>query len=124
MTRILIVEDRANVREFLVETLRDVGGYEVEEAQDRGAIQMAQDKDYDLFIVDVYLDTGDFDPVGLKIIKEIQKLKPGARFIVMSGKSLAGLVEKSVFELGVTDFLAKPITVRDLLRKVTKVLAP
>jgi CheY-like chemotaxis protein len=122
MIRILVVEDHPLVRDFFLDTLRDVGGYEVDLAEDRRAVQMAAEKDYDLFIVDVYLYTGDLDPVGLSIIREIQQNRPESRFIVMSGKSLAGIVEKAVFELGVTDFLAKPVTVRDLLRKVSKVL--
>ncbi len=122
MKRILVVEDRQSIREFVVETLKDVGGFDVDGAEDGAAINLLDDNDYDLFIVDLYLTSSDLNPDGLDLIRKIREKKPGSKFIIMSGKSLSEHIEESVFELGITNFLAKPITVKELVRTVRKSL--
>ena len=122
MKSILVVEDRASVREFVVETLRDIGGYDVDESPDTSALEMAKEKDYDAYLVDLYLQSGDMTADGFSLIREIRKIRPHARIIIMTGKSITRHVEEAVLVLGITDFLAKPITLKDLLAKVRKVL--
>lgn len=123
MPCILVVEDNEGVRDFIAETLRDVGGYEVDAcATEAEALDRARERDYDLYVVDLYLSSSDIEADGLDLLRALHEKNPDGRFVMMSGKSFASHVETAVLELGITDFLAKPLSVKDLLAKIRRAL--
>jgi DNA-binding NtrC family response regulator len=58
---------------------------------------------------------------GVATIKALRTIDPTIRIIAASGLSANGSVAKAA-TLGITDFLAKPYTVEEMVRLVAKLL--
>ena len=71
MSRLLVVDDEANIRE-VVKEYAEFEGYEVTEAEDgMQAIEKVKENDFDLIIMDVMMPKLD----GYSACKEIKKIK-------------------------------------------------
>ena len=117
-TRILVVEDRTDVRSNMVRTL-STHGFEVEEAADgSGALALLnQSRDYTLMCIDGVmpgLSTAD-------VLAQATELAPGMGILVCSGYVREDLLRRGV-EAGRYAFLAKPFTAEQLLASVDSVI--
>ena len=116
MTRLLIVDDEANIRE-VVREYAEFSGFDVEEAEDgREAVSLCRINDYDLIIMDIMMPRLD----GFSACKEIKKEKD-VPVIMMSARGeeydkLFG------FELGIDDYVTKPFSPKELMARVNAVL--
>lgn len=116
MTRILIVDDEAKIREVVKEyaTLND---YDVMEAADGlEALELMDSNPIDLVILDIMMPTLD----GYEVCKRI-KAKSNIPVIMLSARGeeydkLFG------FELGVDDYVVKPFSPKELMARVKVVL--
>jgi DNA-binding NtrC family response regulator len=117
-TRILVVEDRADVRANIVRTLT-AHGYEVDQAVD-GAAAMAlieERRDYAALCID-----GVMPGVGTAdVLTRASELAPSMAILVCSGYVREDLLRRGV-EAGRYAFLAKPFTADQLLAGVDSVL--
>lgn len=117
MARLLIVDDKENIRE-VVKEYAEFEGYEIDEAEDgMQAVSMCRENDYDLIILDIMMPKLD----GFSACKEIKKIKD-IPVIMMSARSeeydkLFG------FELGIDDYVTKPFSPKELMARVAAVLA-
>ena len=117
-TRILVVEDRGDVRSNMVRTL-STHGFEVEEAEDgAGAIAMLERKgDFTLMCIDgVMPGLGTAD-----VMARSAELAPSMGVLVCSGYLREDLLRRGV-EAGRYAFLAKPFTAEQLLTGVDSVI--
>jgi len=117
-TRILVVEDRGDVRSNMVRTLA-THGFEVEEAEDgAGAIAMLERKaDYTLMCIDgIMPGLGTAD-----VLARSAELAPSMGVLVCSGYLREDLMRRGV-EAGRYAFLAKPFTAEQLLASVDGVM--
>jgi len=117
-TRILVVEDRGDVRSNMVRTLT-THGFVVEEAEDgAGAIAMLERKaDYTLMCIDgVMPGLGTAD-----VLARSAELAPSMGVLVCSGYLREDLLRRGV-EAGRYAFLAKPFTAEQLLESVDRVM--
>jgi two-component system sensor histidine kinase/response regulator len=113
--KILVVDDEAGMRQGCQRALAPAG-FSVETAADLDAgLEMVQNKDFDLFLLDVMLPDGS----GLDLIDPILKRDPNAICVIITG---FGSIEMAVEAIrrGAYDFLSKPFTSDELLVSVNQ----
>ena len=112
MTRLLIVDDEADIRE-VVREYAEINGYEADEAVDgMEALEMIRKTPYDCVILDVMMPRLD----GFSACREIKKIR-NVPVIILSARQeeydkLFG------FELGVDDYVVKPFSPKELMARV------
>ena len=112
MSRLLVVDDEANIRE-VVKEYAEFEGYEVTEAEDgMQAIEKVKENDFDLIIMDVMMPKLD----GYSACKEIKKIK-NIPVIMLSARGeeydkLFG------FEIGIDDYVVKPFSPKELMARI------
>lgn len=117
MARLLIVDDEPNIREVIKE-YSEFNGHEVTEAENgMEAVGLCKLNDYDLIIMDIMMPKLD----GFSACKEIKKIKD-IPVIMLSARGeeydkLFG------FELGIDDYVTKPFSPKELMARITAVLA-
>jgi CheY-like chemotaxis protein len=120
MKKILIVDDRSEIRE-LVEVTLNIGDYTIFQA-DNGekAIEIAKQEKPDLIIMDVMMP-GKFDGVeATRIIKSDPELKKG-KLIMLTSMGKNDDLDRG-FGAGADDYFIKPFSPLDLIKKVEEVL--
>jgi DNA-binding NtrC family response regulator len=121
MTRILIVDDDANVRSMLREILGDAE-FEVAEAADgaKGLRTLRQQR-ADVVLCDLFMPVAD----GFEMIREMQREFPDVKIVAMSGGGFGGKVDMLPMakHFGVAEILYKPFDAADVLATIRRVLA-
>lgn len=119
-SKILIVEDEADIREALAYNLR-AEGFEVSEGKTGGeALSALQSARPDLILLDLMLP----DLSGLEVCKRARRdpTLGGIPIIMVTAKGTE--VDRVVgFELGADDYVVKPFSVREVVLRVKAVLA-
>ncbi|MDY3257118.1 MAG: response regulator transcription factor [Ruminococcus callidus] len=117
MSRILVVDDEANIRN-VVREYAEFDDYEVDEAENgMEAVKKCREENYDLIIMDVMMPRLD----GYSAVKEIKKTKD-IPVIMLSARGeeydkLFG------FEIGIDDYVTKPFSPKELMARVKAVLS-
>jgi len=117
MAKLLVVDDQRNMRLTLAIMLRGAG-YEVTEAQSgERACRAIDTESFDLILTDLKMQLKD----GLDVLRHVRRNAPLTEVIVMTAY---GTVETAVeaMRLGAFDYLEKPFTEEELLRKVDEAL--
>ncbi len=111
--RLLLVDDEARFVETLSKRLA-ARGFDVEGALGgRDALELLGARPFDVVLLDVWMPEMD----GLEVLKEIRRLHPSVRVVLVSGNaSITAAVEG--IRLGATDYLLKPVDIEDVLAKV------
>lgn len=116
MSRILVVDDEANIRE-LIKKYASFEGYEVFEAVDgMDAVEKVSNNDYDIIVMDVMMPELD----GFSAVKEIRKIK-NTPIIMLSARGeeydrLHG------FDLGIDDYVVKPFSPKELMMRIAAIM--
>jgi PAS domain S-box-containing protein len=116
---VLLVEDEAGVRSFVTRLLRRAGYtmlVAASPAEARADWERA-DVRIDLLVTDVVLPEMD----GRAVADQVRAHHPGCRVLFMSGYTRDGAVTNGLVTDG-EDFLAKPFTADDFMRRVAAVL--
>ena len=119
--RAIIVEDEDLIREGLVSLIdwQAEGFVDIEDYNSASdALDDLEKKEADLILTDIFM------PVisGLEFIKMAKEIQPHAVFIILSGHERFEYAQKAI-ELGVWQYLIKPITplkLLDIIRKAKK----
>ena len=116
---ILVVEDNADVRTFVVRYLRDLG-YRVVEAKDGPSAlgTLEEPAPIDLLLTDVIMPGG---MTGRELSDEASRRRPGLKTLFISGYTKDSFVHQGKLNPGV-NFLSKPFRRRDLALKVREAL--
>lgn len=118
MYKLLIVEDEYIIRNTLATALNwEETGCKVIGTSKNGAeaLEFLQNERADIIITDIKMDEMD----GIELCKEVAKLYPGMKFIIITGYGEFEYA-KSALKLGVKDFILKPIEHEELLNAVRK----
>ncbi len=115
MKRVLIAEDEAAIREFIVINLRR-GGYEVVEAEDGArALELYDscDGDFDVVLLDVMMPNVD----GLEVCRQLREQNKNIGIIMLTAKTqemdkITGLMT------GADDYVTKPFSPTELVARV------
>lgn len=116
MSKILIVDDEAKIREVIKEYI-EFSGYEAEEAADgKEAVEKCRENTYDLIIMDIMMPKVD----GITAIKEIKKFSD-TPIMVLSARQeeydrLFG------FEVGADDYVVKPFSPGEIVARIKAIL--
>ena len=117
MTKILIVDDEAKIREMIEKYARHEG-FETDHACDgMEAVEKVKAEDFDIIVMDIMMPRLD----GYSACKEIKKIK-SVPVIMLSARGeeydkLFG------FEIGVDDYVVKPFSPKELMARIKAVLA-
>ncbi|MDD4840154.1 MAG: response regulator transcription factor [Clostridia bacterium] len=116
MSKILIVDDEAKIREVLTEYAL-FEGFEVETANDGfEAIAAVRDKHIDIIIMDIMMSRLD----GLSAVKKIKEIKDIPVLMLSArGEEYDKLYS---FELGADDYIVKPFSPKEVMARVKAIL--
>lgn len=116
---ILIVDDHPLLREGLKTIIADNAQLEVvgEAGNGRKALQMARKLKPDLVLLDISLP----DQSGVQLIREIRKVSPGTRIMMISMHSKVDYIVKA-FHAGATGYMVKDSASDRLLQGIYSVL--
>jgi DNA-binding response OmpR family regulator len=111
--RILVIEDEARIQAFLTRGLEAVGYRVVAAADGREGLDLASGALWDLVVLDLLLPGLN----GLQVLRELQRVKPDLPVVILSAR---GDVQTKLrgFELGATDYVAKPFSLDELLARI------
>jgi two-component system response regulator AtoC len=113
---ILAVDDEAPIRDMIKKGLSQMGGYNVEIAQNGlEAIEKIEKEVFDLVLTDLKMPEMD----GLELLKTIKGIRPEVMVILMTAY---GSIETAVeaMRLGANDYITKPIDLNELLLHISK----
>jgi len=116
---ILVVEDEEQVRELVVEMLKTYGYKVLDAFNGKKAIEI-YNKNSDeirLILTDVVMP----EMGGKKLIESLVNFKEGTKVLYMSGYTDNAIDEQGILEPG-TEFIQKPFSPFDLLKKIRDVL--
>jgi PAS domain S-box-containing protein len=116
---ILIVDDEPDITKMLQASLRLLGYQTSAENSSRAALKLFRESpgSFQLVLTDQTMP----DLTGLDLAREIRRLCPDCPIILCTGHS-DGITESLVRELGVTDFLHKPVDFNTLSSHLAKAL--
>jgi two-component system chemotaxis response regulator CheY len=114
-----LVADDADFMYEMLENLIDKSHYEVVgyAADGEEAVRKFKDLSPDLVTMDILMPRMN----GIKSIKEIRRLGPEARILVISALSDPDLI-KEAKAAGAADYITKPFSVSDLKNRIAKVM--
>jgi two-component system, OmpR family, copper resistance phosphate regulon response regulator CusR len=111
--RILVIEDEARILAFLARGL-EAEGYAVGAAQDgREGLRLALAEAWDLVVLDLLLPAID----GLSVLRKLHLERPDLPVVILSARSELTTKLRS-FDLGASDYVAKPFALDELLARV------
>jgi DNA-binding response OmpR family regulator len=111
--RILVVEDEARILAFLTRGL-EAEGYTVVAADNgRDGLALAASEQWDLVVLDLLLP----GLSGLQVLRDLHRAQPRLPVLILSARSDLQTKLRG-FELGATDYVAKPFALDELLARV------
>jgi DNA-binding response OmpR family regulator len=111
--RILVVEDEARILAFLRRGL-EAEGYTVVAADNgRDGLALASTGRWDLVVLDLLLP----GLSGLQVLRELHRARPRLPVLILSARTDLQTKLRG-FELGATDYVAKPFALDELLARV------
>jgi len=113
---ILVVDDEIEILTLLQELLQR-RGYSVTTAE-RGevALTIAGHQSFDIILADLKMPGMD----GFKFVERLRRVQPAAKLVVMSGYGQQ--VQPALEEIGVENYIIKPIDFDTLLKKFDELL--
>lgn len=114
--KILVVDDEAPVRDMIQKGLLQMGGYNVEVAQNGlEALEKVEKDIFDLVVTDLKMPEMD----GLELLKTIKGTRPEIMVILLTA---FGSIETAVeaMKFGANDYITKPVDLNELLTHVSK----
>ena len=115
---ILVIDDDKSQRELTCQLLSSLG-YKVHEAENgHHALDFLKENAVDLAVIDMIMET-DFD--GMDTYREIIKIHPTQKAIIVSGFSETGRVQ-TMQQLGAGEYIRKPFTLNRIGEAIKKAL--
>lgn len=122
LLKILLVDDNPHMRMLLVEILRAIGVKEVYEARDGAeALQKLRQHDVDIVMTDLAMEPLD----GIDFLQLLRNSpdspNPMCPVIMITGHTTQKRVSEAR-DAGVNEFLAKPVTARGIIDRITRIV--
>ena len=118
MKNILIIDDEKEIREGLVEILKDAG-FAVDSADNgQQGLDKIRKKDFDAVVTDLIMPVVD----GMEVLRETKRIKPHTRIILITAYATVDNAVEAM-KAGASDYITKPFRVDEVQTKIRKVLA-
>jgi len=117
-SRILVVDDEKEIRDFLFKALTRIAGFQVELAESgEEALKKIENEKFDLVLTDLKMPNMD----GLQLVNEIGKLRPEILTVLITGH---GSIDSALeaMKRGASDYLTKPLNLEEIIVRLQKVL--
>jgi DNA-binding response OmpR family regulator len=110
---LLIVDDNQGALELLLLLLSKHGLSVVGAPSGRECLEIVKQRSVDLIILDVMMPLMD----GLQVCRELKKIVPAVPIILLTARD--DMTTRAVaMDLGVSEFIAKPVNHQDLLNRI------
>ena len=117
MTKILIVDDEAKIREMIEKYARHEGFDTAQASDGMEAVEMCENNSYDLIVMDIMMPNLD----GFSAVKEIRQFNPAVPVIMLS--ALGEEYDRiHGFDIGVDDYVVKPFSSKELMMRIHAIL--
>jgi DNA-binding response OmpR family regulator len=110
---VLVVDDNKGVLDFLLLLLSKHGLAVIGASSGRECLTIVKNRPVDLIILDVMMPVMD----GLQTCQELKKICPQVPIILLTARDDM-TTRATAMDLGVCEFVAKPVNNRDLLNRV------
>ena len=116
---ILVAEDDSAVRTLTTDILNTYGYATLEATDGQHAVEVFAERkeDIDLVVLDVVMPRKN----GREAFEELKKIRPAVKVLFVSGYTGDAIIDKGVQSERI-DFIQKPLSPNDLLRKVREIL--
>ncbi|MGH7583388.1 MAG: HD domain-containing phosphohydrolase [Gemmatimonadales bacterium] len=118
VSRILVVDDDAHVRDILTRLLRRQG-YRVNEAPgtDQALAVLDREGEHQLVVSDLHMPGRD----GMELLREVRNRFPDTAVVMLTGDDdLSTAVE--CLKIGASDYMSKPVQVQEVTARIEKAL--
>ncbi len=117
--KVLIVDDAMFMRSMIKDILNNSGKFEVvgEAADGKEAVEVYKEKKPDIVTMDIVMPVMD----GIEATKEILKINPSAKIVMVSALGQEPLVIESI-AAGARDFIVKPFSPEKVLKVLDQVI--
>jgi DNA-binding response OmpR family regulator len=109
----LVVDDNKGLLEFLVLLLSKNGLHAIGASSGQECLEIARSRVVDIVILDVMMPIMD----GLRVCQELKKICPSTPVILLTARDDMA-TRSAAMDLGVSEFVAKPVNNRDLLNRI------
>ena len=107
--KVLIVDDEEVVRDFLLRIF-SLKGIQALAAEDgTRAVEMAKDEHFDIFFLDIMMPGIN----GLETLRELRKISPQSRYVMMTGYAVDDMLNEAVRE-GASVSIRKPFDIKQV----------
>jgi len=117
---VLVVEDNAMAQVFASRILRKTGGYKVDSVTNgKQAVEAFKRGNFDIILMDCQMPELD----GYSATKQIRDLEKetGGHVIIIAVTAMTMQEDRDrCFQMGMDDYLSKPVTNKDLIQKITQ----
>jgi DNA-binding response OmpR family regulator len=110
---VLVVDDNKAVLEFLLLLLSKNGLAGIGASSGSECLAIVRSRQVDLIILDVMMPVMD----GLKACEELKKICPSTPIILLTARDDM-MTRAAAMDLGVSEFVAKPVNNRDLMSRI------
>jgi len=116
--KLLIVDDEKDICKFVKMVFKNKGFLVYNALTGRNAVKIAKKVKPDIVLMDLYLRKG-ID--GIQALCQISKISPKTKCIMVTWEKAKGKIMEAK-KLGAVSYLTKPLTVKDLIKAVSKLL--
>jgi two-component system phosphate regulon sensor histidine kinase PhoR len=116
-TKILIVDDEADIGLILKLQLEDAGYCTMQARDGLSALDLLNREDFSLVLLDIKMPGMD----GIKVLEKLHKAHPDMAVIMMTAHGSEDIAVETM-KKGALDYIAKPFSTDDLLKKVDRTL--
>jgi len=117
MSKILVLDDVADAGNLIKRILEKKGHKVYVFTEEEDALNCVESSEIDLVILDLKLKKMN----GIEVLKEIKKIKPSIKAIMLTGYPTIETARDSI-KLGASEYCVKPIDKDELEKKVENVL--
>lgn len=117
MINILVVEDNTNLREMLCSALNNNGYNSFSASDGLDALDVLEKNVIDLIVCDIMMPNMD----GYQLTKSLRNVRNNVPILIVTAKDDYESMQRG-FNLGVDDYMIKPINIREMLLRIHALL--